>query len=185
MPSDLQKYPFPDNEAGIADIEVGRSTDLENQLISKSSQSAILKFTPRDHNERFASPESVDKWFAKGRELHWLVSDSGDLAGIIWYGQSYLDDTATGPNYTFAVRLYEGYAGKGLAGTFMRQSLKIFAENIRQADAEFTGIWLKTDVINVAAIAAYTKFGYIETARDEVRVTMKMNAAQINAAYLV
>lgn len=181
MPSDLQKYPFPANEANIANLEVGRSTDLENQLITKSSQSNILKFTPRDHNERFTSPESIDKWFSKGRELHWLVSDSGDLAGIIWYGQSYLDNTATGPNYTFAIRLYDRYAGKGLAGTFMRQSLKIFAEHIRVSGAEFTGIWLKTDVVNAAAVAAYTKFGYVETTRDDVRVTMKMDEEQIFA----
>lgn len=172
-------YPFPNNEADIACIKVGRNAALEQQLIIKSSQVNIRKFTPRDHDERFKSPESINEWFAKGRQLHWLVSRSGDLAGVIWYGQSLLADDQTGPNYTFAIRLYDGYAGKGLAGKFMRLSLKIFADYVRETSVEFKGIWLKTDVTNAAAIAAYTKFGYAEIDRDEKRVTMKMDAAQI------
>lgn len=172
-------YRFPVNNADISAIFSGRSVSLEAQLISKSLEDNIRKYTPRDSEERFTNPEAIETWFDKGRYLHWLVSSDDELAGIIWYGEAALSNRDEGPNYTFAIRLYDGFAGKGLAGTFMKQSIAIFVKKIREDQLIFNGIWLKTDVTNAAAIAAYTKFGYKEITRDDKRVTMSMTAEDI------
>jgi GNAT superfamily N-acetyltransferase len=166
----------------ITCVAVGQDENLEAQLISKSRQPNILKYTPNDAKKRFGSHEMFKQWLAKGREIHWLLGASSDLAGIIWYGKSNfpldikLPET---PQETFAIRLYDGYAGRRLARPFMELSLKT-AVKLKQARGEpIVGIWLQTDTDNPAAIAAYTKFGYQEVARDHERVTMVLGTSKI------
>lgn len=165
-------------------IALDPDPNLENQLLVKSRQPDILKYTPNDAKKRFGSHQMYQEWLAKGREIHWLVGPEDDLAGIIWYGPADfpLDlDLNQTPGETFAIRLYEGYAGHGLARPFMKLSLKAHLQQKQSHSKEIKGIWLQTDVDNQAALAVYTKFGYQEVARDAKRATLLLSKEQILA----
>lgn len=182
--NELQKFPADEQMRPTVEyIAYGNDKNLENQLIAKSLQPNILKFTPKDSSERFSDPKSFSKWQAKGRNLHWLIGPNNDLAGIIWYGDSEfpLDiKLSLKPSYTFAIRIYEGYSGKGLARPFMTQSLRILCQQLKEQSIQIPSIWLQTDTNNPVAISAYTKFGYEEVFRDEKRVTMVLYASKIS-----
>lgn len=174
--------PDEDLKPLITGIATGSDPGLEKQLIEKSRQRNILRFTPNDAAKRFGDPEMLKRWLEKGREIHWLLGADNDLAGIIWYGKSPFPadaDLPDRPDETFAIRLYEGYTGHRLAVPFMRQSLGIYARDKLERGDPIKGIWLETNVDNPAALASYTKFGYHEVARDDKRVTMVLGASSI------
>lgn len=182
--NELQKYPVDDSLRHVCEfIATGSDSSLENQLIQKSLQENIMKFTPKDHLQRFGNIDMLNKWRAKGRRLFWLIGPEHDLAGIIWYGESEfpyelkLEET---PSETFAIRIYDGYAGKGLSNPFMRQSLRIYVEEKLKNGGKPPIIWLQTDVENIPAVKSYTKFGYQEVHRDEKRVTMVLSSDALN-----
>lgn len=187
MDSNLTLFEIDDERMKplITNLAVGRDAGLEAQLIAKSRQENILKFTPKDASKRFGDAPMLEQWLAKGREIHWLLGADRDLAGIIWYGKSEfpLSDVTLpeAPEETFAIRIYDGYAGHGLARPFMKLSLKTHVTLKKQRGEPVTGIWLQTDIDNPAAAAAYVKFGYQEVARDEKRVTMVLSSEQIQA----
>ncbi|MGH7192834.1 MAG: hypothetical protein ACREJM_04770 [Candidatus Saccharimonadales bacterium] len=166
----------------VRSIGVGRDADLEKQLIKKSREPNILRFTPNDAARRFGDESMLEDWLSKGREIHWLIGEGDDLAGIIWYGKLAFPskaDSEEAPEYTFAIRLYQGYTGHHLSVPFMRQSVGIYARAKQEAGEPLTGLWLETDIDNPAALAAYTKFGYREVGRDDKRVTMVLDGARI------
>lgn len=165
-------------------LALGEDEALIDQLITKSKQAAIMEHTPKDAAERFANRHAFDTWQARGRELHWLLGANNDLAGIIWYGRSTFPvdvDLPEIPEETFAIRIYDGYSGHGLARPFMKLSLKTHVGQKEQRSEPISGIWLQSDADNPAALAAYTKFGYHEVARDDTRVTMMMSSEEILA----
>jgi len=71
----------------ITGIATGVDPELEKQLVEKSRQPNILKYTPKDAAQRFSDQDALERWRAGGREIHWLLGPGNDLAGIIWYGQ--------------------------------------------------------------------------------------------------
>ncbi len=173
---EFRKYPVDEGlKIACEYIAVGSDENLENQLIKKSLQENVVKFTPNDYSKRFGNLEMFKSWQAKGRKLFWLIGPNNDLAGIIWYGKSdlpynlKLEET---PDETFAIRIYDGYTGKGLSNPFMRQTLRLFVEEKLKLGQKLPVIWLETDFDNIPAIKSYTKFGYKEVHRDEKRVTM-------------
>jgi len=175
MADSLQYFDASDDMRPLVKrIAVGVDDNLVEQLVANSQQAAIKQFTPKDSAERFSSPESFAQWQAKGRTVHWLLADDNKLAGIIWYGkaESPIELPEPAPDETFAIRIYEGFSGQGLARPFMKKSLQIYASAKMAAGDPFNGIWLQTDVDNPAALASYQKFGYTEVTRDEKRVTM-------------
>lgn len=183
--NELQKYPVEDGLKQICEyIAIGKDASLENQLIKKSLQENVVKFTPNDNMKRFGDTEMLNKWRSKGRKLFWLIGPEHDLAGIIWYGESEfpfdlnLEET---PKETFAIRIYDGYTGKGLSKPFMRQSLRIYVEEKLKNGEELPVIWLQTDIDNIPALKSYTKFGYEEVCRDEKRVTMILPSNTLNS----
>jgi len=187
--SELHKYPVDDKLKPVCEfIAVGSDAELENQLIQKSMQENIVKFTPKDSLKRFGNMEMLNTWRSKGRRIFWLIGPGNDLAGIIWYGESEfpldlkLDET---PNETFAIRIYDGYNGMGLSNPFMRQSLRIYVEEKLKNGDNPPIIWLETDVDNIPAIKSYTKFGYTEVYRDEKRVTMVLPSANLKSAIAI
>jgi phosphoglucosamine mutase len=168
----------------IINLAIGRDAALENQLIQKSRQPNILKHTPNDAQKRFGDQAMLEKWLTKGREIHWLLGAANDLAGIMWYGKSTfpLDlQLPEIPQETFAIRIYDGYSGHGLAKPFIRQSLRIYEERKQARGEPIRGIWLQTDIDNPAAMAVYGKFGYTEVFRDERRATMILTSEQIRS----
>ncbi len=169
----------------VAAIAIGQDPTLEAQLIQKSLQPDILKFTPNDSKQRFGSMTMLQNWRAKGREVHWLLGAGNDLAGIIWYGRSPFPleiDMPEVPEETFAIRIYEGYAGHGLAVPFMLQSLRLLVQTRQQQGLPISGLWLQTDIANIAANKVYTRAGYREVSRDDKRVTMVIDRQQMLAA---
>ena len=169
----------------IVAIAVGRNPHYESLLEKKSQQRNIRQHTPKDASERFASPLLFEQWYKKGREIHWLITDNDDVAGIIWYGASSfpLDwqklSLPEEPTETFAIRLYDGYTGRGLARPFMLESLRIHIQRELKQKNSIQAIWLETDIDNIAAVAAYTKFGYAEVARNDKRITMVLSTEAI------
>lgn len=166
-------------------IVTGTDKNLIKQLVEKSRQSNIVRYTPNDSLRRFRDEASFEKWKAGGREIHWLLGENDDLAGILWYGKKTfpladisLDEI---PEETLAIRLYDDYAGHGLARPAMRQSLAMHTKAKQRRGELVTGIWLQTDAGNEAAVAVYGKFGYREVSRDDKRVTMVLASSEILA----
>ena len=182
---ELIKYPVDEGlKQSCLYIAVGSDINLENQLIQKSLQENILKFTPKDSKQRFRNLEMLRKWQEKGRVIHWLIGSGNDLAGIIWYGESELPlelQLKEIPDETFAIRIYDGYTGKGLSGPFMAQSLRIYVEDKLKSGKKPPIIWLQTDTDNIPAIKAYTKLGYKQVHEDEKRVTMVLYSDKLNS----
>lgn len=183
--ADAKQVPVTDDMKPITEFLVAdnEQPDLIDQLIEKTKQPHIMQSTPKDSSTRFNSMESFLAWQAKGRFIHWLIGPKRDLGGIIWYGpkdfpfpEIKLDEH---PDYSFAIRLYEGYVGHRLARPFMVLSIKALVAAKEAAGEKVPGIWLQTDTDNEAALAAYTKFGYKEVHRDEERVTMVLDSAAI------
>lgn len=165
-------------------LATGWDKDIERQLVEKSRQDNILLHTPKDASQRFADQDAIKKWLSKGREVHWLLGENDDLAGIIWYGPAEpphdVDTDGLVPE-TFAIRIYDGYVGKGLARPFMLQSLRVLVEDRQTAGLPAPFIWLETDIDNIPAVTSYTKFGYEEVARDDKRITMVLTPAKIQS----
>jgi hypothetical protein len=163
-------------------LAIGNNEDYENQLLSKSRQAHILKYTPNDAAKRFVDKSTLEAWRAKGRTMHWLLSDQLDLAGIIWYRKKEFPKSVPLkeiPSETFAIRLYEGYVGHHLSIPFMKFSLQTAVRLKLSRGEEVEGMWLQTIPSNEAAIASYTKFGYQEVYRDNKEVIMTMDSSDI------
>lgn len=153
------------------------------QLINKSLQPNIVKYTPNDSRKRFGNSQMFRLWQAKGREIYLLLGPGDDLAGIIWYGKASFPiaelELAETPQETFAIRLYEGYTGQGLAVPFMKQTLRLAVQRKQATNQPITGIWLQTDLSNAPARASYVKFGYEEVHQDKERITMVLSPTKI------
>ena len=166
----------------ILNIANGWSEELAIQLIEKSRQENILLHTPKDAAKRFKDQDSLRQWLTKGREVHWLLGPDQDLAGIIWYGPAEppqpIDTNGVEPE-TFAIRIYDGYVGKGLARPFMLQSLRVLVAEREAQDKPVPFIWLETDIDNIPAVTSYTKLGYEEYTRDDIRVLMTLTPDKI------
>lgn len=166
----------------IVSIGTGNDEGMEQQLIEKSRQPNILKYTPKDAAQRFGSKEMFESWRSGGREVYWLVGSDNDLAGIIWYGKKAFPlktDLPEMPSETFAIRIYDGYSGHGLAVPAMKQTLALHAKAAQARGDKVAGIWLETDTDNPAALKVYTRLGYQEVSRDPERVTMVLPSSEI------
>jgi GNAT superfamily N-acetyltransferase len=145
-------------------------------LIEKSREPLMLKHVPHDSEKRFANPESYLEWQRPDRHMFLLRKNGGgDLAGVVWFvphRNELLEQQEISANYTFAIRIYDGYNGKGLAKPLMevahQKLFDIEGNNI-------SGVWLDTDVDNTVARNLYNEFGYQEVANDKDRVVMVLS----------
>lgn len=154
-------------------IAVDSTPELIHQLVTKSQQEHIKEFTPRDSSYRFKTIKTTNNWLAEEREVHWLIGKNNDLAGIIWYRRAEASIKDVDINMeTFAIRLYEGYTGKGLARPFMKQSLEIYNKRKVLNSKPLNLIWLETESDNFIARNLYEKFGYEVCKTENGRVTM-------------
>lgn len=143
------------------DIEGG----AVDQLIRKSREPHIREFESEDSlpGGRFYDEECVRKWMSIGR-VAYMAFDFDSLAGISWFREASLptsnDDRY---NFTFGIRLYEGYKGKGLCIPLMSTVHLDMAERSPQDG----GVWLSAKSENTGAISKYLQFGYrLETEQD-------------------
>ncbi|HUD10879.1 MAG TPA: hypothetical protein VMS08_00590 [Candidatus Saccharimonadia bacterium] len=174
--------PDPKLQPWIEYLAYGRNAKLERQLIEKSREPDILKFTPNDAGKRFGDQASLEQWLRSGRELLWLVGPDNDLAGIVWYAPKPfpLDiTTPENPTDTFGVRLYHGYAGKSLAIPALEQSLYLEAGRRKSRGEVVPSIWGETDTDNPAALATYTRIGYRPVDTSNGRTTLILSAQRI------
>lgn len=178
--SNPQQDPLQTNTARVGGfiVQQGLTPTLVDQLIANSNQAHIRKFTPKDADERFANKDAYEAWQVKGRSIFALVDAEGKLGGIIWYGLEPMPggNAKTDPNTTFAIRLYEGALGQGLAVPFINESLKQYTEQLKEQGklADFTGVWLETDADNSAARKTYEKAGYQYKHMGDKRVLMTL-----------
>ncbi len=185
LPRTLDGYPL--------DLYQGYDQHLVAQLVEKSVQPHILSSTPKDSQDtvkpngtvrkaRFKSPETFADWYEKGRALYSLVSEEGDVGGVVWFGPEEMKGIEA--NHTFAIRHYEGYAGKGLGRSFMAYALLDYMLTLRETDQmkDFKGIWLETDEVNEDALGLYYKFGFKQVTTEDGRVTMVLSPEDIPGA---
>ena len=176
MITDLQLIaPNSALKAAISNIATGRDADLERQLIKKSHQPHILEHTPNDAANRFTSPQALETWLQNDRRIYWLVGPKHDLAGIIWFGPKPfpLDlKLPVKPTDTFAIRLYEGYTGKGLASPFLAQAFELEAKWAMGRGEQPPVIWGETDSDNPAALSTYFKNGFQRIHQNGKRITL-------------
>ena len=158
-----------------------------DQLVEKSKQPHIRRWTPRDASERFKDLDSALER-VKNNETHLLVDvNTYDVGGVIWYGRKEppIDVSPHNPSYTFAIRLYESYQGQGLARPFMRKSLSDFLEDrrlsgeLRDYGASLGGIWLDVDENHQRAITRYKEFGYQTVGGHDDRLVMVLSIERI------
>lgn len=182
--SALIKYPVDQALQPVAAwIATGRNSELDAQLIQKSFEPNIVEQTPNDSRERFGDQAMLERWMQRGRQPYYLLTAGNDLAGLIWYGPTEFPLESTigpVPQHTFAIRIYDGYAGHGLAKPFMKQTLRLYLDYLASKGEALTGIWLQTDVRNDIAKAVYGKFGYELVHEDDKRVTMVLTPDKIN-----
>jgi RimJ/RimL family protein N-acetyltransferase len=146
------------------------SEPLFRQVVAKSRQRHIQMTTPRDAAERFSTIETLKLWLDSGRIACLLVGvgegENSDVAGIAWFGQS---EHAAAPlaKVTFALRLYEGWLGRGLATPFASEAHDI-AHDVYGAQT----VWLETDTTNTPAISTYKAIGYSMVSIEAGRMLM-------------
>jgi hypothetical protein len=166
----------------VTRVAVGDDIGLEGQLIRKSLQPHIVKYTPNDSEKRFVDNTTFKLWYEDGHTVHWLLNAEGDLGGIIWYRKKTMPVTlnlSVKPVDTFAIRLYEGYVGHHLSNPFMKLSIKIHVMLKKERGETINTMWLETTTKNSAAIASYNKFGYKEVFRNDDIVLMVIDSEKL------
>ncbi len=160
-------------------IQDGITQDQINQLIAYTQDKDDIGIAQNTSDwkcgaGRFASKENFNNWLKKGRSVFTLVSNTGKLVGIVWFGT---EDIPTKGNtfipdfdpklygITYAIRLYDEARGKGLAIPYTRAALTRFRSTQEYASTPNQGVWLETNADNVPAISAYEKLGCHKVSR--------------------
>lgn len=138
QPNDLVEIGMLQYGAEQYRLTVGRNPELVDQIIAASREDLMQRRVRKDFEERFSDPDAFERWYEKGRFLVALRDMEGDLASVIWFGPSSLEDELTehrqkskehdrplqllietedgqlpdGCSDTVAVRMYEKHRGK-------------------------------------------------------------------------
>lgn len=136
------------------EVYTGWNDAIARQLVERSKEEEIRRYTRRDAEERFVSPEAAERWYHEKGHVVYALGKKATLEGIIWFAHTPRPEL--GAEYTFAIRMYEAQRGKGLAGAFLEAAHKDFASRMRYED----GFWLETDEDNQRALQFYAKHGY-------------------------
>jgi hypothetical protein len=166
------------NERGFT-VARGLTPYYAGSLAVASQQKHIREYCPRDAQERFPTPEAIEKWHAKkeGRAPFLLLSDviyKGEpigkaVDGYAWSGTEPCDFLPDHP-ITTAYRLTERGLRQGLFPDFVQVATS--ATNTFYTDGE--GIGLESWDSNKKAIGAYEYTGYelLHTGEVELRPTL-------------
>lgn len=147
--------------------------NLIEQLVESSRQPHVMEHEADEDvgtseaPGRFFDITSFKKWASGKSRIVYLLLDSEDIetakvGGIIWYGQR---DHAmsSDANVTFAIRIYEGFVGKGLGTPFMQAT----HDDLGREKLLKGGLWLDLVEGNDRAEHLYKKMGYSEVWRGE------------------
>jgi RimJ/RimL family protein N-acetyltransferase len=151
---------------------IGLSTDLVAQLkrFSLDLSDEDLQKNTSDY-KRFGEG-SYEEWFGKERTPYALVSASGALAALAWFGPKplgrkslrYLSEEEVakesmqekGDWHTIVYRAYNPFRGKGLMTRFVKLGMKDYEE--RHPNAKF---WAGISTKNEASMALASKLGFV------------------------
>jgi len=115
--------------------------------------------------ERFKTPESVMQWHESSSTPRTFYSlGNAALSAVIWFGES--KSVHSSATATFAIRMYDGARGLGIAGDFLEAAHEDFA-TIHGGD-----VWLAVKNTNSAAQRLYKNHGYIQDDETDGSITM-------------
>lgn len=145
-------------------VEVGfRTKDLPS-IAGIALQDATYTYCWKDIEERFGAEETAKQWLAKGRGMVQLYHSSGVLAAYGWVGPEYSEYLPDCEN-TFAIRVSEEFAGRGLGTLF---TMIVVSGSAALYGAQKVG--LETWKSNVGAGRVYEKAGAtFVTEREDMR----------------
>ena len=144
----------------------GWNDTIADQLVERSKEEEIRRFTERDSLERFVSRESANEWYEEKGHVVYALGQKATLAGVVWLARSPRPELHA--QYTMAIRMYESQRGRGLAGALLEAALKDFESYMRYEDS----VWLEADEDNVRALRFYEKHGYERVGVSDGRVLM-------------
>jgi hypothetical protein len=151
-------------------IEQGLRPEIIGQLVRRSREPEILKYGPSDAAEMFKNEEAVREWLG-GNPDTYVLTPRKNLAGMAWFAQKEYPlhppgtDPEILPRHTFEIRMYEGYAGRGLAKPFMHDTLVDYMQTLFLSGQvnQVRGLWISVDADNPKALKLASDFGYIRT----------------------
>jgi ribosomal protein S18 acetylase RimI-like enzyme len=155
----------PLEEHGLQ-VYAGWNDEIADQLIERSKEEEIRRFTGRDAAERFVDRQTATEWYNDKGHVVYALGQGAALAGIIWF--AYTPKPGLDADYTFAIRMYESQRGRGLAGAFLEAALTDFASRARYEG----NFWLEADESNGRAVHFYEKHGYEKIETKDGRVLM-------------
>jgi ribosomal protein S18 acetylase RimI-like enzyme len=144
----------------------GWNDTIVSQLVERSKEEEIRRFTKRDSLERFADPQAAEDWYKEKAHVVYALGQKAALAGVAWFTQTSRPEL--GAEYTFAVRMYESQRGRGLAGALLEAAHKDFESHMQYEK----NIWLEADESNERALHFYEKHGYERVNQKDGRVLM-------------
>ncbi|MDO8335831.1 MAG: hypothetical protein Q7T74_03575 [Candidatus Saccharibacteria bacterium] len=148
-------------------VDWNGSATFRDQIIENSRQPHIFDFAPDDAARRFKDVESLALWAEEGKVVFCLSDASMSLAGLAWFGKR-TNEHAPGLDTTFAIRMYEGFVGRGLAAPFMR----MVHDNVGTYLNVSSGTWIETAATNTRSMELFQDFGYVPVHSAE-RVVMQ------------
>jgi ribosomal protein S18 acetylase RimI-like enzyme len=144
----------------------GWNDEIAQQLVERSKEEEIRRFTGNDAAERFVDVVSAYDWYRSKGHVVYALGQKAALAGVAWF--SHTPRPELGADYTFAIRMYDSQRGKGLAGALLEAAHKDF-----ESAARYEGtIWLEANEDNQRALRFYEKHGYGQIETKDGRVLM-------------
>lgn len=147
-------------------VDWNGTATFRDQIIENSRQQHIVNSVPDDAARRFNDEQSLAFWAAQRRVVFCLSDASMSLAGLAWFGRK-TNEHAPGFDTTFAIRMYEGFVGRGLAAPFLRMAHDRVGRYLNVA----SGTWVETAATNTRSLKLFQDFGYV-TVHSAERVVM-------------
>ena len=186
--ADAQIDPF-----GQCHIIVGLSMRTIEQLCTLSADQTDAALAQTNDQTRFASVESTETWYAKGRTVFALQhATSQNLMAVVWIGPKPLElsihhpfDTIQTNNLptsstedtwdTLSYRSYPPYRGKGFMTDFVRYILTIY-----QAEYPNRRLWIGVNRSNTASLTLAKKLSFttVNTTKvDSTRILLILDSS--------
>jgi GNAT superfamily N-acetyltransferase len=146
-------YTAPLKDKGL-ELYTGWNDSIAAQLVERSKEEEIQRYTSRDADERFVDEAAADRWYKEKEHIVYTLLKHSRLEGIIWFTRTPRPELEA--DYTFAIRMYESQRGKGLAGAFLEAA----HEDLASRKAYSGHFWLETGQDNERALHFYAKHRY-------------------------
>ncbi len=152
-------------------IIAGLDSSLVKQLKQKSLDESDAELQQNTSDKKRFGEGSYEEWYAKDRTPYALVSGSGELAALVWFGPKplgrkslrYLSEKELKQEnsqqktewHTIVYRSYAPFRGKGLMTPFIRFAIADYQKHFPEAK-----LWAGISTKNEASIALASKLGF-------------------------